>query len=129
MPNEIKYFAAPDGRLDSDSSAFAVAPNCWVNAENVRTATTDAGVTETMESIGSNVLISTPQPSVVFKTIGSVADTENNRVLKFQYNTTGTEHKIVCLFTDTNIEYNVLLSSQVTGGLNFSKDYPIHRTY
>lgn len=117
---------ADDGFLDSDTSPFGIAPNSWINMENARTATTDAGVIGTVESIGSNVLLSTPVPSVTYITIGQEADPVNLRLLKFQYNTTGSEHKIQVLYANTNIEMNVLFSSQVTGGLNFSKDYPIH---
>lgn len=120
MPNERKYPAEVSGICDADSAPFAVGVNSWVNSENIRTATTDAGVTETVESIGSNVLISQPQPSVTYLTIGNVEDIENNRIIKFQYNTVGSEHKIVCLFTDTNLEYDVLRSSQVIGAIGTS---------
>lgn len=126
MPQERKYFAAPDAGLDCNSDAFAVGINSWVNGENFRSQTTDSGVTEILESIGNNVLISQPAPSVTYITLLSVADTPNNRVLKFQYNTTGSNHKIVCLYTGTNLEYDVLYSSQVIGGFNFSKDLPFH---
>lgn len=125
MPNEKKYLALPESYLDADTSPLGVnppfPPNGWVNAENVR-----IGFTQAIESIGSNLLLSTPAPSVTYITIGSEADTVDNRVLKFNYNTIGSEHKIICLYPDTNIEYLVLLSSQVTGGLNFNKNYPIH---
>lgn len=128
MPNERKYFGDADFRCNSDDAPFAVGINEIVNGENIRTATTDAGVTATIESIGSNVLISQPAPSITYLTLKTIEDIENNRIIKFQYNTTGSEHKIVCLFTDTNLEYDVLRSSQVTetGGLNFNKYTPMH---
>lgn len=59
-------------------------------------------------------------------TIGSVEDPENNRFIYFNKDIAYNEDKIVCCYTDTNIQYNVLLSSQVNGGLNFSKDSLIH---
>lgn len=124
--NEKKYLGDNNFRCNADDAPFAVGINEIVNGENIRTSTTDAGVTATVESIGSNVLISQPQPSVTYLTIGNEPDVENNRILKLQYNTTGSEHKIVCLYTDTDTEFLVLLSSQVIGGLNFSKDHPIH---
>lgn len=126
MPNERKYIASVDGICDSDSAPFAVGVNSWVNSENIRTGTTDAGKTEIGESIGSNILISQPQPSVTYLTIGNAPDIENGRILKFQYNTVGANHKIVVLYTATDLEYDVLRSEQVVGGLNFSKDHPIH---
>lgn len=126
MDKEKKYFADNSGRLNSDDAAFAINPNEWVNAENVRTGTTDAGETAVVESIGSTLLLSTPQPSVTFLEIGAIEDTENSRLCYFKFNTTGNEDKIVTYYADTNTEYDTLLSSQVTGGLNFDKNSLIH---
>jgi hypothetical protein len=123
---ERKYNGGKDGMLDSDSASFAVAPNAWVNAENVRSGTTDKGVTETIESIGNTVLISQPQPSINFIDIGKAEDIPNNRFCKFKFNTTGRNDKIVCYDENLGVEMDVLLSSQVVGGLNFSKESPIH---
>lgn len=123
---EKKYFLSEDSRLNSDDAAFAVSPNSWVNLENCRTGTTDKGVTGVVESIGGTLLLSTPQPSINYLGIGSAADDENGRFAEFKFNTTGTQHKITCYYKSTGIEYDVLLSSQVTGGLNFSKNSPIH---
>lgn len=114
------------GRLNADDSPFVIGVNEWVNMENCRTGSTDLGATGVAESIGSNTLISSPQPSITFITIGAVEDTENSRICYFKFNTTGTNHKIVCCYINTNTEYDVLLSSQVTGGLNFSKETVIH---
>ncbi len=125
-PIEKKYLLSEDSMLNADDAPFAVSPNAWVNAENVRTGSTDKGVTGTVESIGGTLLISQPQPSVTFLTIGTIEDSENSRFIKFQKNTTGVQDKIVCYYADINIEYDVLLSSQVTGGLNFDKDSLIH---
>jgi uncharacterized protein (TIGR02145 family) len=55
---DIKVFGdVQSGRLNSDDSPFALTTNEWVNAENVRTGTTDKGATGIMESIGGNVKI------------------------------------------------------------------------
>jgi uncharacterized protein (TIGR02145 family) len=59
-------------------------------------------------------------------TIGSVEDPENNRFIYFNKDIAYNDDKIVCCYTDTNTQYNVLLSSQVNLGLNFSKDSLIH---
>lgn len=124
---EIKFFGNPTtGHLDSDSADFSLPTDAWVNMENVRTGTTDAGVINTVESVGSTELLSTPSPSVTFYQIGSEPDDPNNRIIYFLYNTYGNDHKIVSYDTIANVFYDVLLSSQVTGGLNFNKDYPIH---
>jgi hypothetical protein len=47
----------------------------------------------------------------------------------FKYNTTGNNHKIVCYDEVANTEYDVLLSSQVNGGLGFDKNYIIHSAF
>jgi uncharacterized protein (TIGR02145 family) len=58
---DLKYFGdIQSGRMNSDDSPFAITTNEWVNAENVRTGTTDKGVTGVVESIGGNVEIPVP---------------------------------------------------------------------
>lgn len=126
---EKKYFLSQDSRLDSDSAPFAVSPNSWVNAENIRVRTTDAGVTETVESIGGTVLLSTPQPSITFLTIGAAEEVARSRFCEFKYCTTGPWHKIICWDEDLQQELDVLLSSQVDGGLNFDKNSLINNAY
>lgn len=128
-PIEKKYFGAlgeGKGHLDADSAPFAVPINAWVNAENVRSASTDKGVTATLESIGGTLRISTPSPSVSFIEIGSTSDVVGNRIIYAYYNLNTSQHKIEVYDKTDNVIYLALLSSQVTGGLNFSKDYLIH---
>lgn len=128
MEKEKKYFAATGdnaGFLNSDDSAFAIGTNQWVNAQNVRAGSTDKGVTAVLESIGGTLRISDPSPSVSFIEIGNVIDTVGGRIIYFYYNLNTSEHKIECYAYNDAI-YLMLLSSQVDGGLNFSKDYPIH---
>lgn len=114
------------GALNADDASFLIGANQWVNMENCRTGSTDNGVTGTVESIGSTVLISQPSPSVTFVPIGSAFDIDNNRFAYFLCNLNTSEHKIECYYPDTNTAYLVLISSQVTGGLNFNKNYLIH---
>ena len=60
-------------------------------------------------------------------TIGTTEDTENRRLVYFNYDTNPErEDKILCAYTDTKVVYEVLKSSQVFGGLNFSLDSLIH---
>jgi uncharacterized protein (TIGR02145 family) len=62
---DLKYFGEiQSGRLNSDDSPFAITTNEWVNAENVRTGTTDKGETGIVESIGGNVLLNPTLPTV-----------------------------------------------------------------
>jgi len=124
---EKKYLSSiQDGGLNTDSADFAVGTNQVVNATNVRWGSTDAGVTDVVEEIGGTRQITESLPSVTFMTIGSAEDVENNRIIFFKYCTTAPWHRITCYDKAADIEYIVLLATQVTGGLNFSKSYPIH---
>lgn len=124
---ETKYFAdIQTGKINSDDSPFALNPNEWVNASNIRTGTTDGGVTAIVESIGSTKMVSQPQPSVTFMELGSVDDTDNGRALTIYFDKVGTNHKIEAYYPLTGITYIVLRSDDVVGGLNLSKDSPIH---
>jgi len=123
---EKKYFAAPDGGLNADDVDIAVGENQWVNMENARVGSTDKGVTGVVESIGGTRLLSEVQASVSFICIGAAVDSPNNRFFYFLFNRYTNDHKIMCYQSDDDTVYTVLLSSQVTGGLGFSKDYNIH---
>ena len=126
---EKKYFAElgeDGGILNADDDFFAVGKNQWVNAQNIRSASTDKGYTATIESIGGTLRISTPSPSVSFIQIGKIEDIVGNRIIYFYANQTTTQHKIEVYDRTADTIYLALLSSQVTGGLNFSKDHLIH---
>lgn len=124
-----KYFAEQGqdgGLLNSDDAPFAIGKNQWVNLQNFRTGSTDKGVTAVLESIGGTLRISTPSPSVSFIQIGNIVDNVNNRIVYFYYNLNTTQHKIEVYDKTDGVIYLALLSSQVTGGLNFSKNQLIH---
>ncbi len=128
LQKEVKYFGNEQtSGCNSDDADFIVPTNGWMNAENVRSGSTDAGETGIIESVGSNVLLSTAQPSVTYITIGTADDVPNNRFIYFKYSTTSNDaHKIVCWSVAEGREYDVLLSSQVEGGLDFDKNSLIH---
>ena len=126
---EKKYFANQGengGHLDSDSASFVVPPNAWVNMVNCRSGSTDKGVTGVIESIGGTLLLSTPSPSVSFIEIGNIADTIGRRIIYFYYNLNTSQHKIEAYSYDDDTTYLLLVSSQVTDGLTFSKNHLIH---
>lgn len=129
MEKEKKYFLSEDSQLNADDSPFAVSQNSWVNGQNWRTKSTDTGVTGVVESIGGTLLLSQPQPSINFLTIGSANEVPRARFCEFKFCTTGPWHKIVCWDETLQQELDVLLSSQYEGGLNFDKNYLIHNAY
>jgi len=121
---EKKYFGNPaNGKGNFDSAEMAVGENEWVNMENCRTITTDAGKTNILESIGSTVLIPNIYlpPSGVNTRIGSVEDEKNSRIVYFIHNSAG-DHIVLCYDHSLNDIFVVLNNLDVTGGLNFSRD-------
>lgn len=127
MPTERKYFADENSNgLNSDDDLFAIPINEVVNMQDCRIGSTNKGVTGTVESVGGTLVLSTPSPSVSFIELGNEPDEVGNRILYFYYNLNTSEHKIEVYDKTDGIIYLALLSSQVDGGLNFNKDYPIH---
>lgn len=124
MLYEKKYFGNGTGNFDD--ADFVLQLNEWVNMENCRVKSTDKGVIGTVESIGSNKLLSTILPSVTFRCIGSVEDEQNRRILYFLKDLYGPWDKIVCYDIEANVFYDVLLANQVVGGLNFGTLTFIH---
>lgn len=127
MNYEKKFFGNPqNGGGDFDSAFFSVGTNNWVNAENVRTLTTDAGEVNTVESVGSTILLpNNALPAGINIEIGSAPDEANDRFLIFNWNSNG-DHGIYCYDITYQFWYVVLLNSQVTGGFNFDKNKLIH---
>lgn len=114
------------GGGDFDSADFRVRPNDWVNMENCRIGSTDKGVIGTVEGIGSTILKSTIEPSITNRVIGVAEDVANRMFCYFVKDLYGPWDKILAYDLDTETIYTVLLSSQVTGGLNFDKYHLIH---
>jgi len=125
---EKKYFGATGEHgagLNADDAPFAIDINEYINAQNIRFGSTDKGFTGTIESIGGTLLLSTPSPSVSFIELGNTVDEVGNRIIYAYYNTTTSQHKIEVFDKSAGVLYLALLSSQVTSGLAFNKDYPI----
>jgi len=127
MEREKKYFGGEGQGFGGnfDDAPMAVKLNEWINAEEVRTLTTDSGETGILESLGANVLIPNPaltSPTAV--TIGAAEDEVNSRIIEFTYDVAGS--RIDCYDLTANIWYVVLLESQITGGLNWDKNKIIH---
>lgn len=126
MLQEKKQFVEADSGGDFDSAPTKVGPNSWINMENCRTLTTDAGEVGNVESIGSTILISNPAlPAGTNYRIGSPVDEAKSRIIYFIWNSNG-DHCIFVYFPRTAALLPMLLNSQVTGGLGFDKNSLIH---
>lgn len=126
MEQEKKYFVSTDSGLDADHADIAISPNSWVNMENCRILSTDKGVIGTVESVGGTRALTEPVEGVSLICIGAAADEQNRRILYFLKDTEGDADRIMCYDLRSAETYTVLLSTQVTGGLNFDKNALIH---
>lgn len=107
--------------LDGDTDFSKAEPGTWVNAECLRVFSTDTGAVNRVESIGGNLALTNPYlPAGTNITIGGVNDDAGERLFYSNWNSNG-DHAIYCYSRLDNTFYKVLLDSQVTGGLNFSK--------
>jgi hypothetical protein len=131
IQQEKKYLGDPQSASGNfDDADFAIGLNQWTNLENFRIGSTDAGVTGTLESIGSTLLKSGIEPSVTHIPLGNaIPDNENNRFCYFLKDKYGALDKIMCYDYNTDTVYLVLSAGQVVGGLNFDKLSLVHSGY
>lgn len=117
------------GGINGDDADVLIQPTEYLNALNARFATTENGKVGEISNVEGNVLkaqtintqgqkVSWTLPAGVNTTIGAIEDTPNKRIFFFNKNSNGS-HGIYCYDADTEIVYNVLLSTQVVGGLGF----------
>lgn len=119
---EKKYF---NEGIDSDTVDILLPAGSSVNGLNLRFATTDKGTVGTLEQIASTREFTMSLPIGTNITIASAEDESRQRGLFFNWNSNG-NHGIYCFEKSSSTVYTVLLNSQVSQGLNFSKDHLIH---
>lgn len=120
------------GGINGDDTDVLIQPTEYLNALNVRFATTENGKVGEISNVEGNVLkaqtinaqgqkVAWTLPAGTNTTIGAIEDTPYRRIFFFNKNSNG-NHGIYCYDADTDTVYNVLLSNQVKDGLNFSED-------
>lgn len=113
--------------INQDDSHVLVDTNEYLNALNIRFATTENGKVGQLANVEGNVVKNNSNaftlPEGTNTTIGAWEDTPNRRVIFFNKNS-NTNDGIYCYDADTDFVYTVLLATQVVGGLNFTT--PIH---
>ena len=118
MP-EIKH-TFTSGRMNKDLDERAIPANEYRDALNVQVSTSDGSDVGALQNISGNQQISLLTGTDV-KTIGSVRDTENNKIYWFVKADT---KSIIAEYDEaTNLVYPVLVD--IYGILNFSEDYLI----
>lgn len=121
-----KYF---DKLLESDLAEHLVPPNSFIAGHDFRIGSTDKGGVGYIENILQTAEKSHFINSAGVDTrIGFATDEENGFIIKFNQNSLGRDG--IYLYDIINEDwYTVLLSEDVTGGLNFNKYYLINGAY
>jgi hypothetical protein len=111
--------------INQDDSYALVDKSEYLNAVNLRFATSEYGKAGQLSNIESNILKNATiggtltLPAGVNDCIGAYEDTANRRIFFFNKNSNGS-HGIYSYDADTDLVYTVLTNAQVTGGLGFS---------
>ena len=111
--------------INQDDSYALVDKADYLNAVNMRFATSENGKAGQLSKIEGNVLKNAriggtfTLPAGTNECIGAYEDVPSRRVFYFNKNSNG-NHGIYCYDADTDLNYTVLLSSQIVGGLGFS---------
>lgn len=111
--------------INQDDSFAIVDKSDYLNAVNMRFATSENGKAGQLSKIEGNVLKNSriggtfTLPGGTNECIGAYEDVPNRRIFYFNKNSNGS-HGIYCYDADTDLNYTVLLSSQLVGGLGFS---------
>lgn len=115
--------------IDADSAEHLVPADRFISGQNFRIGTTDYGGQGYIENILKNAERSHTLPSGGVNTrIGFAADEENGHIIKFNQNSNGDDG--IYLYDIVAQEwYTVLMSDDVTGGLNFNKYYLINGAF
>lgn len=127
MQKPVKKFF--DKLLDSDTAEHLVAPNSFIAGHDFRIGTTDLGGVGYIENI-----LTTAEKSHFINSagtdlrIGFATDDENGFIIKFNQNSLGRDGIYLYDIVD-DAWYTVLLSADVTGGLNFNKYSLINGAY
>lgn len=127
MKKQVKKFF--DKLLDSDTAEHLVPPNNFVAGHDFRIGTTDLGG----EGYIENILKTAEKTHFINSAgvdlrIGFATDDENGFIIKFNQNSLGRDGIYLYDIVD-DVWYTVLLSGDVTGGLNFNKYALINGAY
>lgn len=127
MQQFVKKFLSEG--LDSDGAEYLVAPNKFISGQNFRTWSTNIGQIGYIENILKTAEKVNILPSGGVNTnIGFAADDENGWIIKFNQNSNG-DDGIYLYDIVGDAWYKVLMSADVTGGLNFNKYSLINGAY
>lgn len=124
------------GGVNQDDAEYLLDPKEYLNALNIRFASTESGAVGRLSTIEGTTLkavtlnssgnrVTWNPPAGTNQVIGSFSDTVNRRLFWFNWNS-NSDHGIYCYAADQDVIYTVLLNDDVTGGLKFEQDNFIH---
>lgn len=115
------------GGMDGDTSVRLIDDKSSLNLMNCRMGVTEYGRFGRLENIPGTLQVSQSvlSPYGYNQCIGGVFDQEANRIVGFIYNSFGYD-MITCYDISAGLTYAVIYSTQVTGGLNFSRNSLVH---
>jgi len=114
--------------VNNDDALELLGEGDYLNLMNARIGLSQGGKAQRIENIYGTKLLSQSvyPPYGSNKCIGSVTDTQKNRIIYFIYNTVN-DNGIYCHDIASQVTYAVIYDSQIVSGLGFSKDYFIAR--
>ena len=126
MQPEKRYI----GYINSDDSPRVLQDGECFNIMNGRVSASENGRDKRLENVpGTTQISQSVYPAGTHQCIGGCPDEQRHRIFFFLHNSLG-DHGIYCFdysVPSVPVVYAVLMNSQVTGGLGFSKSYRIDR--
>ena len=105
------------GGLSTDRDSAYIQPNQYLNALNIRVASTEDGTAGALSNVKGNTKVAFTMPSGTNTCIGSFEDTENSRVFYFVHNSND-DHLIMCYFHKEDTIRKVLDNTDFPSGDN-----------
>lgn len=103
------------GGLSTDRDSAYIQPNQYLNALNIRVASTEDGTAGALSNVKGNTKVAFTMPSGTNTCIGSFEDTENSRVFYFIHNSND-DHLIMCYFHKEDTIRKVLDNTDFPSG-------------
>jgi len=114
--------------INNDDDLRLISETEYLNLQNGRIGISEYGKAARLENVAGTTLVtqSVLPPYGTHFCIGSCIDGQRNYLIYALYNTFN-DHGIYAYDPSTGTTYAVIYDSQVVGGLDFSKSYPINR--
>lgn len=113
------------GGMNLDDVTDMVPSGDYFVAQNCRVGKDSQGRRGAVKPVAGTIQRHNDSAAGTKLTQGAITDEVKGRTYRFNQNSLGT-HKIIAFDRKTNTAFTVLQESNVTGGLGFDSDFPIH---